>query len=235
MTEVVAPPTDRIHTLTIERAYQALDVTARGLSAASVADRQKRWGPNTLPSVRRYHGLQRLAAQFTDMFAVVLLVSAGVTFLAYSLQDPRDPGTIRLGFAILGVVVLNAVIGFSQEYAAERTIDALQGMVPHLCRVIRDGERSQVPAAAVVPGDVVVLEAGDAVPADRSSSGTCTPREGHSLSSRQRTRRTVRPSRSLRPRSWSRRSSSGWRCAPTERASSESVSCRTFDTSLHRQ
>jgi len=97
---------------------------------------------------------------------VVLQAAAGITFLAYLLSSPHDMGSLQLTIAILGVVVLNAAIGFGQEYSAERSADALRAMVPHLCRVIRDGERTEVPVSDVVPGDVVLLEAGDAVPAD---------------------------------------------------------------------
>jgi magnesium-transporting ATPase (P-type) len=67
-------------------------------------------------------------------FAVLLLAAAGISFLAYGLQRPHDAGTVQLGVAILAVVLLNAVIGFTQEYAAERTVQALQAMVPRVCR-----------------------------------------------------------------------------------------------------
>ncbi|MFJ9012157.1 hypothetical protein [Streptomyces canus] len=77
--------------------------------------------------------------------------------------------------AILAVVVLNAAIGFAQEYSAERTAQALEAMVPHACRVLRGSERLEVPARDLVPGDVVVLESGDAVPAD------CRVVEAHEL------------------------------------------------------
>jgi hypothetical protein len=100
------------------------------------------------------------------MFAVVLLAAAAITFLACLLQRPREVGTAQLAVAILGVVALNAVIGFAQEYSAERTVQALQAMVPRTCRVLREGERREAPVADLVPGDVVVLEADDAVPAD---------------------------------------------------------------------
>ncbi|MFG3064642.1 cation-translocating P-type ATPase [Streptomyces sp. NPDC048231] len=146
--------------------FSALGSSPRGLSSGEVAARQARYGPNELPSPGRRHAWRQLAAQFTDLFAVVLLVASAITFLAYGLQQPRDVGTFRLAVAILGVVVLNASIGFAQEYSAERTAESLQAMVPHTCRVLRDGERWELPAREVVPGDVVVLEAGDAVPAD---------------------------------------------------------------------
>jgi calcium-translocating P-type ATPase len=75
-------------------------------------------------------------------------------------------GNLQLAVAILAVVLLNAAIGFGQEYAAERTAEALQAMVPRAARVLRDGVRVEVPAADLVVGDVLVLEAGDAVSAD---------------------------------------------------------------------
>jgi P-type Ca2+ transporter type 2C len=82
------------------------------------------------------------------------------------LGDPPDIGRLQLTIAILAVVLLNALIGFMQKYMAERTAEALQAMVPHRARVVRDGERVEVPVAELVPGDVMVIEAGDAISAD---------------------------------------------------------------------
>ncbi|MGE5830755.1 MAG: cation-translocating P-type ATPase, partial [Micromonosporaceae bacterium] len=141
-------------------------VPSRGLTAAEVAARRARHGPNDLPRPRPRRPWRRFLAQFTDLFAVVLLVAAGITTLAYLLSTPRDVGNLQLTIAILAVVLLNAAIGFGQEYSAERSAEALRAMVPHLCRVIRDGERTEVPVRDLVPGDLVLLEAGDAVPAD---------------------------------------------------------------------
>ena len=107
-----------------------------------------------------------LAAQLANMFAVVLLLAAGLTFLIYFLSVPRSTSNLYLAFGILGVVVLNALIGFVQEHAAERTAEALQAMVPHAARVLRGGELAEIGAEDLVPGDVMVLEAGDAVSAD---------------------------------------------------------------------
>ncbi|MGW3095243.1 cation-translocating P-type ATPase [Streptomyces sp. NPDC001102] len=152
-----------------------LGTSRRGLTAAEAERRRQRHGPNELPQPRRKGLWRRFFAQFTDLFAILLIVASALTFLAYALQDPRDVGNLQLAFAILGVVVLNAVIGFVQEYSAERTAQSLQAMVPHTCRVLRDGERLELPTSALVPGDLVVLEAGDAVPAD------CRVVEGHGL------------------------------------------------------
>jgi calcium-translocating P-type ATPase len=145
--------------------YAGLDSSPRGLTTAQARERLARTGMNELPRHRR-RMWPRFLAQFTDLFAVVLLVASAITFLAYLLQQPREVGNLQLTIAILGVVLLNAVIGFAQEYSAERTAEALQAMVPRNCRVLRDGARTEVTALELVPGDVVILEAGDAVPAD---------------------------------------------------------------------
>ncbi|MFF7356393.1 cation-translocating P-type ATPase [Streptomyces filipinensis] len=167
-----APPDRRntsapsIPAVPVSDVFAVLGSSPRGLTSDEAATRRDRHGPNELPGVRRGQVWRRLVAQFTDLFAVVLLVSSAITFLAYWLGQPRDPATLQLALAILGVVLLNAGIGFAQEYSAERTAESLQAMVPRTCRVLRDGERRELPAQELVPGDVVILEAGDAVPAD---------------------------------------------------------------------
>jgi calcium-translocating P-type ATPase len=117
-----------------------------------------------------------LAAQFANMFAVVLMVAAALTFLIYALSSPHEVATLELACGIVGVVVLNALIGFVQEHSAERTAEALQAMMPHAARVLRGGELTEISAGDLVPGDVVVLEAGDAISAD------CRVVEAHELS-----------------------------------------------------
>ncbi|MHB1593828.1 MAG: cation-translocating P-type ATPase [Streptosporangiaceae bacterium] len=144
----------------------ALGTPDRGLDAAGVAARRERAGSNVLPAVRGRSAASELAAQFANMFAIVLMVAAALTFLAYLLGKPRDSSNLELGFGILAVVLLNAGIGFAQEHAAERTAEALQAMVPARARVIRDGERIEIDATDLVPGDLVVLDAGDAISAD---------------------------------------------------------------------
>ncbi len=156
--------------------YRVLDSSPRGLTTAEVTLRQARFGPNQLPKTKGRPIIYRFFAQFTDLFAIVLIVASATTFFAYVIQVPHDVGNLQLAIAILGVVLLNAVIGFFQEYSAEKTAEALQAMVPRACRVIRDGDRIEIPAAELVPGDVVVLEAGDAVSCD------CRLVEAHDLS-----------------------------------------------------
>lgn len=149
-----------------ESAYRTVGSSPRGLSGDTAGERLRRYGPNALPAPRRTPLVVRFARQFTDLFAVLLLAAAAITVLAALLSRPVDVGSLQLAVAILGVVVLNAAIGFAQEYSAERTVATLQAMVPARCRVLRDGQRAEVAVGEVVRGDLVVLEAGDAVPAD---------------------------------------------------------------------
>jgi len=147
-------------------ALAALGSSRRGLDEAEAARRRASAGLNVLPRPRRRPVAAEFAAQLANMFAVVLLAAAALTFGIYFLSLPRDTKNLELAFGILGVVVLNALIGFVQEHAAERTAETLQAMVPHTAKVLRGGGLAEIPAEDLVPGDVMVLEAGDAVSAD---------------------------------------------------------------------
>jgi P-type Ca2+ transporter type 2C len=164
-----------VPSLDAKQVLPALDSSDRGLSAQEAAARLAEGGPNRLPTARRRPILAEFGSQFANMFAVVLMVAAGITFLAYALSTPTDAANLELAIGILGVVLLNAVIGFAQEHAAERTAEALQAMVPATARVIRDGELTEIPAVDLVTGDLVVLDAGDAISAD------CRLIEAHDL------------------------------------------------------
>ncbi len=173
-----AGPTDAedcVERLGIEDVFAALRTTRRGLDVAEAADRRAGVGLNSLPRPKRRAVMVELASQLANMFAVVLIVAAAITFVIYFASSPRDVANLDLAFGILGVVVLNAMIGFTQEHAAERTAEALQQMVPRTARVLRDGQMTVVAAEELVPGDVVVLEPGDAVSAD------CRVVESHEL------------------------------------------------------
>jgi len=149
-----------------QQVLAGLNSSPRGLSADEVTARRAEVGANQLPAARRRPVLAEFGSQFANMFAVVLMVAAGITFLAYILSSPREAANLELAIGILAVVLLNAVIGFAQEHAAERTAEALQAMVPSTARVIRDGEPTEIAAVDLVPGDLVVLDAGDAISAD---------------------------------------------------------------------
>ena len=149
-----------------------LGSSGRGLSGDEAAARRAEIGANQLPAARRRPVLAEFGAQFANMFAVVLVVAAGLTFGAYALSTPRDSASLVLAIGILGVVLLNDVIGFAQEHASERTAEALQALVPATARVIRDGELTEIPPLTWFPATCGVRDpAGDRVRPDLPPDG----------------------------------------------------------------
>lgn len=129
----------------------------RGLSSAEAAERLERFGPNTLPIDKGASLLVRILRQFHHPLIYVLLVAGGITA---GLQEFVDSAVI------FGVVVINAIVGFIQESRAEAALENLRSMVQTQAKVMRDGHEHTVPSAVLVPGDLVLLDAGDKVPAD---------------------------------------------------------------------
>ncbi len=145
------------HAAAIDKVLAAQDSSPNGLSEASARERLSTFGPNRLPAPRRRGPLLRFLAQFNDALIFLLLAAAAITA---ALGHGIDAGVI------LAVVLVNAVVGFIQEGKAERALDAIRDMLAPMASVIRDGHRKAVAGDDVVPGDVVLLEAGDRVPAD---------------------------------------------------------------------
>lgn len=136
----------------------ALDSTAAcGLTSNEARKRKEEHGPNVLVQQAQQGPLRRLLAQFTDVMALVLL---GAAAIAGFLGNPEDV------VAITAIVVLNAILGFSQEYRAERAVAALKAIAAPAARVLRDAVERVVPAAELTPGDVVLVQGGSIVPAD---------------------------------------------------------------------
>ena len=154
----------RIHTLTPEQALASLNSSAAGLNASEAARRLAEYGPNHLEEVERENLLWRFAQEFTHFFAVILWIGAALAFIAEHF-DPGQ-GMARLGVAIVGVIIINGLFSFWQEYKAERAVAALRQLLPQKARVVRAGEISGILACEIVPGDIVLLEEGDFVPAD---------------------------------------------------------------------
>jgi Ca2+-transporting ATPase len=155
-----APPsaTPAWHTLGGAAVVERLGSHATaGLTHGEARARLERHGANVLEAGGGRPWPAMLAAQFTD-FMILVLVAAAV--VAGIVGEPQD------SIAVVVIVVLNAVIGFTQEYRAERAMAALRKMAAHKARVVREGEIAVVEAAALVPGDIVWLEAGDVVPGD---------------------------------------------------------------------
>jgi magnesium-transporting ATPase (P-type) len=145
------------HTLTPDEALQSVAASAAGLSAAEVQRRLAASGPNRLPEPPRTPALVRFLLQFHNILIYVLLCAALVTALLGHWVDT---------VVILIVVLVNAVIGYLQEGKAEQALEAIRDMLSPQAAVLRDGVRQTVAADTLVPGDIVLLEAGDKVPAD---------------------------------------------------------------------
>jgi calcium-translocating P-type ATPase len=154
----------RIHRLTPEAAAASLRSAPDGLTADEAARRLAEFGPNRLEDVRRTPLWLRAARQFTHFFALVLWVAAALAFWG-ALHDPAS-GMATLGAAIVGVIVVNGAFSFWQEHRAEAQVAALKAILPRQATVLRDGGAQRLPIEALVPGDVVLLQEGDDVPAD---------------------------------------------------------------------
>jgi magnesium-transporting ATPase (P-type) len=145
------------HELTAEAALSSLHATANGLGKEEAAARLVTYGRNKLPEPPRRSAVVRFLTHFHNILIYVLLGSAAITAMLDHLVDTA---------VILAVVIANAVIGFVQEGKAERAMDSIRRMLAPHASVLRDGERRSIDGEELVPGDIVLLEAGDKVPAD---------------------------------------------------------------------
>jgi len=151
------PLRDDWHASEVREAFASLDTSANGLAANEAARRKAACGPNRLPQAARRGPLKRFLLQFHNLLIYALLAAAA---MSAGLGHGID------AVVILAVVLLNAVIGFIQEGRAEQALTAIHRMIDPRAAVLRDGRRTTIAAEDIVPGDLVILEAGDRVPAD---------------------------------------------------------------------
>jgi len=145
------------HHETTSAVLAELGSSEAGLSEAEAQARLLRHGPNLLPETKRRSAFRRFLAQFNNVLICFLLVAAVAAALVGHAVDAA---------VIVAVVLLNAVVGFIQEGRAEQALDAIRGMIAPDAAVLREGRRTRIAVRDLVPGDVVLLEAGDRVPAD---------------------------------------------------------------------
>ncbi|MDJ0498252.1 MAG: cation-translocating P-type ATPase [Acidimicrobiia bacterium] len=145
------------HVLSAGESIPLLDTSPRGLAAAEATQRLSTIGPNELEASESASPWALLVAQFKNVLIIILLIAVG---LSVALGEGIEA-------VVIGVIVVFAVLlGFIQEYRAERAIEALREMAAPSARVLRDGEEHVVPARELVPGDIVLLQVGDRIPAD---------------------------------------------------------------------
>jgi Ca2+-transporting ATPase len=141
----------------VEDVQRNLGTGPTGLSAAEAEERLQRYGKNLLQEEARETPFQVFLRQFKSVLIIILIIAAAVSF---AVDEPLDAA------AILCIVFLNAILGFTQEWQAGEAIAALKKMLVQRAVVIRDGARREIDAADIVPGDLVVVEMGERVPAD---------------------------------------------------------------------
>ena len=133
-----------------------------GLSKEQVSKRQEQYGFNELKAAKKKSLFIKFLEQFKDFMIIVLIIAAIVSGVVGYVQGEGITDSI----IILIVVIMNAIIGVVQENKAEKSLEALQKMSAHVCKVTRNGKLLVIPARELVPGDLVTLETGDYVPAD---------------------------------------------------------------------
>ena len=146
-----------VHALRVDEVHAALSSRAGGLSRAEVEERLRRHGPNAIRKVRGTPLYRKFLSQFTHRMALLLWAGGLIGFLA---------GMPQLGAAVWAVNVVNGCFSFWQEFKAEKATEALRRLLPAFARVVRGGEEQRVEAAALVPGDVLLLSEGEHISAD---------------------------------------------------------------------
>jgi P-type Ca2+ transporter type 2C len=145
------------HTLPPEQALRRLDTAASGLAPAAVEERRRQYGDNELTAAEGVNPWRILFEQFKNLLIIILLVATGLSaFLGHTIEAA----------AIIAIVLFAVLLGFVQEYRAGNALQALRRMAAPTARVLRGGAESTLPARELVPGDIVLLQAGDRVAAD---------------------------------------------------------------------
>lgn len=142
---------------TLEEAFRDLKSSHKGLDQAEVARRLFKSGLNALPSKNQFVLIKNIVGQFSDFLVIILLIAG---FLSLLLGDSRTAS------AMFAIVFINASIGFFQQYRTERTLSVLKDLLPQKSQVLRDGKQKEILSKFVVPGDIIILQAGDSIPAD---------------------------------------------------------------------
>lgn len=145
------------HTISAEEALKQTGSSKDGLNDSTVEQKTAEYGKNELQAKKKVHPILLFFRQFFEVMILVLIVAAVISAIIGEVSDT---------IVIIVIIILNAVVGFVQEYRAEKAMDALSKMAAPIATLIRNGKTVQLPSAELVPGDVVLLEAGDMVPAD---------------------------------------------------------------------
>lgn len=145
------------HSLSSEQALEKVSGDLQGLSSKEAKKRQEKFGKNKLPEKGGMNPVLLFLKQFKDFLILILFIAAGVAWWADQMADV---------YIILAVILFNAIMGFTQEYKAEKAIQAIKSLGQKHAFVLRDGHEKEIPSEDVVPGDIMVLKEGNTIPAD---------------------------------------------------------------------
>jgi Ca2+-transporting ATPase len=162
---IETPSRDGAHRLSVEAVVDALESDGRqGLTDTEARARLERFGHNELAADKPVPAWRRFLAQFQDVLVVLLLVATAISAGLWVFE--RDAPLPYEAIAILAVILLNAAMGYVQEARAEAAVTALRALSAAVATVVRSGERRSIAASEIVPGDVIIVEEGDTIPAD---------------------------------------------------------------------
>jgi sodium/potassium-transporting ATPase subunit alpha len=152
------------HRIALSELERRLNSTCAGLDSSDVARRLSQYGKNELHVRKDTPEILKFLRQFTNFFALLLIAGSALAFLADYLKPGE--GNLYIGAALLAVVLLNALFTYIQEHESERIMESFRNMLPQMISVLRDGRVARIEAGLLVPGDVMLLEEGDRIPAD---------------------------------------------------------------------
>ena len=141
----------------IEDSLKKQKSTFGGLSSDEVKKRLEQYGKNIIKKKKKFNILKAIISQFNSLLIYILIIAAAISFFIGHLID---------GFVIGAIVILNAGIGFIQQFKAEKAIQSLQKMIIPKATLMRNGRQIEIPSDQIIPGDIIILEAGDKIPAD---------------------------------------------------------------------
>lgn len=145
------------YAMSVESVLQYFGTPENGLETKQVEEQREKYGWNEIPEAEKVSWLRLLFKQFKSLLVVILIVAAVISYIAGHVIDM---------YVILAVVIINAFIGFVQEMKAEQAVSALKKMIVHNARVVREGKEFIIPSRELVPGDIIILEEGESIPAD---------------------------------------------------------------------
>lgn len=152
------------HKISIGELYDRVGSSEQGLSSEQAKVRLEEYGPNVIEEKKELPLIIKYLKQFTNFFALLLIVGSALAFFAESITPGE--GNLYIGIALIAVVFLNATFTFIQEHQSEKIMEGFKNMMPTKIEVLRDGKRQEIDAKELVPGDIIFLSEGNKIPAD---------------------------------------------------------------------